>query len=76
MSWDMSFLGEMSLKKDDKFWDSVPNIVDPDIWDIFEFQTLLKNADPPIGSNSDIFGIQTILMPAAPPPLPRTQDYK
>ena len=27
----------------------------PDISDIFELQNYFKNADPPLGSNSDIF---------------------
>ena len=37
-------------KKNGKIWDNVPIRVDPppsDIWDIFEFETFLKNADPP-----------------------------
>ena len=38
-------------KKNEKIWDNVPIRVDPsppsDIWDIFEFQTFLKNVDPP-----------------------------
>ena len=45
-------LGEASKQKIEKIWDNVPIRVDPsppsDLWDIFEFQTFLKNADPPL----------------------------
>ena len=37
------------------------------IWDIFEFETFLKNADPPFWSIWDIFEIGTILMSTKPP---------
>ena len=50
--WYESYKGEASLKKNGKIWDNVPIRVDPlppsDIWDIFEFETFLKNADPPL----------------------------
>ena len=44
-------LGEASLKKNGKKRDNVSFRVDPppsDNWDIFEFETFLKNDDPPL----------------------------
>ena len=67
----LHILGEASLKKTGKIWDNVQIRVDPsppsDIWDIFEFETFLKNTDPPIRSIWDIFEIETFLMAADPP---------
>ena len=40
-----------------------------DISDFFEFQTYLKNADPPLGSISDIYEFENILMAEDPPGL-------
>ena len=47
--------------KNRKIWDNVPNRLDPpplsDIWDFFEFETYLKNADPPSRINLRHFWI-------------------
>ena len=62
---------EASLKKNGKIWDNVPIRVEPpappDNWDIFEFETFLKDVDPPLWSIWDIFEIETILMSTNPP---------
>ena len=46
-------------KKNGKIWDNVPIRVDPpspsDIWDIFEFETFLKNADPSPSNRFETF---------------------
>ena len=63
----------------EKIWDNVPIKVDPsppsDLWDIFEFQTFLKNADPPFLPNWDIFEFQTFLKNADPPLLTKLGHF-
>ena len=58
-------------KKNGKIADFFPNRLDPhplsDISDFFEFQTYLKNADPPLGLISDIFECENILKAEDPP---------
>ena len=60
-------LGEASSFKNGEIWDNVPNRLDPaplsDILDFFEFQTYLKNADPPLSDQFEtIFRIETFIV--------------
>ena len=52
-------------KKNGKIWEKFPNRLDPppsEISDFFEFQTFLKIAELPLGSNWDIFEFQIFLI--------------
>ena len=63
-------IGEASLKKNGKIWEKFPIRLEPhppsDNSELFEFQKLLKNSDPPLGPNSEKFEIENILTAADP----------